>query len=39
MTKLDPILINLIKEIHYDTMYGDINRFSLFLKDVGDTLM
>ena len=37
MTKLDPILINLIKEIHYEPMYGDINRFSLFLKD-GNTI-
>ena len=37
MTKLDPILINLIKEIHYEPMYGDNNRFSLFLKD-GNTI-
>lgn len=37
MTKLDPILINLIKEIHYEPMYGDVNRFSLFLKD-GNTI-
>ena len=28
---------NLIKEIHYEPMYGDINRFSLFLKD-GNTI-
>lgn len=37
MTKLDSIFINLIKEIHYEPKYGDVNRFSLFLKD-GNTV-
>ncbi len=37
MMKLDPILINLIKEIHYEPLYGDNNRFSLFLQD-GNTI-
>lgn len=37
MMQLDPILINLVKEIHYEPMYGDTNRFSLFLKD-GNTI-
>ncbi len=37
VTKLDPIFVNLIKEIRYEPMYGDINRFSLFLKD-GNTV-
>lgn len=37
VTKLDPIFVTLIKEIHYEPMYGDINRFSLFLKD-GNTV-
>ena len=37
VTKLDPIFVNLIKEISYEPMYGDVNRFSLFLKD-GNTI-
>ncbi len=37
MAELEPTFINLIKEIHYQPMYGDINRFSLFLKD-GNTV-
>lgn len=37
VTKLDPVFVNLIKEISYEPMYGDVNRFSLFLKD-GNTI-
>ena len=34
---LDPIFLNIIKEIHYKPLYGDNNRFSLFLSD-GNTV-
>lgn len=37
VAQLDPIFFSIIKEVKYDPMYGDINRFSLFLTD-GNTV-
>ncbi|MDE5977166.1 MAG: FtsQ-type POTRA domain-containing protein [Turicibacter sp.] len=37
MTELDSTFVNLIKEIQYQPLYGDIHRFSLFLTD-GNTI-
>lgn len=37
LMNLDPIFLNIIKEIHYEPLYGDNNRFSLFLSD-GNTV-
>ncbi|MGL4372732.1 MAG: cell division protein FtsQ/DivIB [Turicibacter sp.] len=37
ISKIEPILVDLIKEIRYEPMFGDKNRFSLFLID-GNTV-
>lgn len=37
LTNLDSVFLNIIKEIHYSPLYGDNNRFSLFLVD-GNTI-
>lgn len=37
VAQLDPIFFSIIKEVKYDPMYGDTNRFSLFLTD-GNTV-
>ncbi|MFR9294984.1 MAG: cell division protein FtsQ/DivIB [Turicibacter sanguinis] len=38
LMKVDLVFRNIIKEIHYSPLYGDNNRFSLFLMD-GNTII